>query len=282
MDTTLEHAGRKVENPSDEDIARAIDGPRDDDWMVSLYRGEDDFMEAMLDAGELWVEVEAEGRFLQARSHLDEAVVKSMLASFRDGTEHWRDLALWKEPPAREPQTLSSLKQGPAPVILGLVLLVPLLVGAAIFTGNAGWVGVLFALAFPGVIAVAAATKLAEVKRAASWKKASGRVIRSELTTGKRFDRQVQLPLVEYEYSVGFHKFVGKRVSFAEVTAGPDARAAIARYPAGTAVTVFYDPANPSESVIERELPSFVHAIWGVVAVMTAAIAFGAWWFLLR
>jgi hypothetical protein len=279
MDTTLDHGGTTTENPTDADIARIMEGPRDNDFFLSLYRGEDDFMEVMIDAGELWVETEVEGRFVQARSHLDESTVKAMLVSFRDGTENWRDLALWKEP---EPAKKTRPMDGPVPVIVGLSLLVPVCIGLALFTGKAGWVVVLFALALPGVIAAAAVFKLAEVKRASSWKKASGRVVRSELVTQTRQDKEVRVPRIEYEYAVGFHKFVGKRVNFAQVIAGAQAKEARARYPVGTAVQVHYNPAKPDESVIERELPPFVHAVWGLVAVMTAAILFGAWWFLVR
>jgi hypothetical protein len=277
MATTLEHAGDTIENPTDADLARVLEGPRDDDWFLALNRG-DDSMEVMIDAGELWVEVTEGDRFVQARSRLDEAVVRSMLESFRDGNERWRDLAMWQEPPPARRQTL----KGPLGFIMGLALLIPLFLGLAIFTGNGGWVAVLFALALPGVIAAAAVVKLAEVKRAAAWKKASGRVSVSELATETRHGKEVQVPRIEYEYTIGFHKFVGRRVSLAELIAGSAAKEALARYPVGASVPVYYDPADPSTSVIERDLPAFMHSVWGLVAVMTAAIAFGAWWFLLR
>jgi hypothetical protein len=278
MDTTLDHAGKTIENPTDADLDGILSEPRDDDWFLSLYRGGDDFMEVMIDAGELWVETEVAGRFTQARSRIDEPTVKAMLVSFRDGTENWRDLALWKEP---EPAKKDTLK-GPAGLILGLALTLVSIGIVGMVTGKGGWIVVAFALALPGIIAVAALVKIREVKRAASWKKASGRVVRSELVAETRQGKEVQVPRIEYEYSVGFHKFVGKRVNFAEVIAGAQAKEARARYPVGTAVQVHYNPAKPDESVIERELPPFVHAIWGVVAVMTAAILFGAWWYLVR
>ena len=277
MQTTLEHAGNTVENPTDADIDRALEAPRDDDWFLSLHRG-DDCMEAMIDAGALWVEVTEEDKFVQARSQLDQPLVRSMLLSFRNGDHAWRDMALWKEPPPRKKDTL----KGPAGLILGLVGIFVALVLVGIFTDKAGWMVVGFALMFPGIIAVATIVKVAEVNRAASWSKASGRITRSELATEKRQDREVEVPIMEYEYRVGFHTLVGKRVSFAEVIAGPLARETIARYPVGTGVPVYYDPANPSEAVIERDLPTFVHSIWGIVAALAAAILFGAWWYLIR
>jgi hypothetical protein len=278
MATTLEHAGETIDDPSDADIARILAEPRDADWFLALNRG-DDSMEVMLDAGDLWVEVMEGERFVQARSRLDETVVKSMLASFRDGTDAWRDMALWKEPPPRKKDTL----KGPAGLILGMVVaIVAVAIAGPVVTGNGGWIVVAFALALPATIAAAMGIKLAQVKRAQAWTKAPGRITRSELATETRHGKEVQVPRIEYEFKVGFHKLTGRRVSFAEVIAGPQAREALARYLAGTSVQVYYDPANPSDCVVEREMPSFVHAAWGVVAVLTAAILFGAWWYLVR
>jgi hypothetical protein len=277
MQTTLEHAGETVENPTDADIDRVLAGPRDGDWFMSLNRG-DDAMEVMIDSGELWVEVTEDGRFVQARSQLDQARVRSMLLSFREGDHAWRDMALWKEPPPARKDTL----KGPAGIILGLVLVLVAIALVGVVSGKGGWIVVAFALAFPGIIAVATVVKLGEAKRAQSWTRASGRITRSELATETRQDRKVQVPRIEYEYKVGFHTLVGKRVSFAELLAGPQAKEAIARYPVGASVPVYFNPANPSEAVIERDLPPFVHSIWGIVAFLTAAILFGAWWYLIR
>ena len=277
---TLEANGAEKVDPTPEEIAAAIAGPRDDDWFVSLWRGEDDYMDAMLDRGDLWVETEVGGRFLQARSHLDEETVKAMFLAFRDGDERWRDLAEWKEPPPR------ARSDKPPAVILGAAagigLVVFLGIGLAIFTGHGGWVGLMFALLFPALIAMAAAVKMAEAQRAAKWTRANGRIVRSELGTETRNNKEVKVPLVEYEFSVGFHKYRGKRVSLAEVIAGPDAVGTVARYPMGTSVPVYYDPADPGKSVIDRDLPSFFQGIWVAVAVLTAVILGAGWHFLLR
>jgi hypothetical protein len=210
-------------------------------------------------------------------SPTDAARVKSMLTSFRDG-DPGRDKALWKEPPPRKKDTL----RGPAGLILGLVAIFLTLVWVGLSTDDNGWMLVGFALMFPGIIAVAALVKIGQAKRAASWTKASGRVTRSELVTQARQNGEVQGPRIEYEYKVGFHTLVGQRVSFAELIAGAQAKEAIARYPGGASVPVFYNAANPSEAVIERDLPAFVHSACGIVAVLTAAILFGAWWYLIR
>jgi len=276
MQTTLEHAGRTIDNPTDADIAEAIEGPRDADWFLSLSRGEDDFMEVMVDAGELWVETEVEGRYLQARSHVDEAAVKTMLSAFRDGAETWRDLAAWREPPpasknAKPPKEImvASAMAGGIVLLLGVTALV---------TGHGGWVGLAFALTFPGVIAVAVAVKKAEIARAAKWNKGTARIVTSAWVMEKRYDKEVKTARVAYEFTVAFHPWRGRRVSFAEVIAGPDAAAVLARYPVGASVPVYYDPADPSKSVLERDPPAFFKSIYPVLAAVAAVIlAVGLW-----
>lgn len=276
---TLEARGAEKADPTPEDIAAAIAGPRDDDWIVTLYRGDDAWIEVMLDEGDLWVETEVAGKFLQARSHVDEEKVKAMFLAFRDGGEGWRDLAEWKEPAA----TPRSDNKPPAVVLgaaAGIGVVIALGVGLANFTGKGGWLVVMFALLFPGIIALAAAVKMAEAKRAAKWTRANGRILRSELVTEERQEKLVKVPLVEYEFSVGFHKYRGKRVSLAEVIAGPDAVGTVARYPVGASVPVYYDPADPNKSVIDRDLPSFFAGVWIFVAVLTAVILAAGWYYL--
>lgn len=275
---TLEANGTEKADPTPEEIAVALAGPRDDDWFVSLWRG-DDYMDAMLDAGALWVECEHEGKFLQATSHVDEESMKAMFLAFRDGSPAWRDLAQWKEPPPRAPQKPPAVILGAAAGI-GIVLLGG--VGTALATGNGGWVVFMFALLFPGLIAMAAAVKMAEAQRAAKWTRANGKIVTSELVTEVRNGKELKVPRVEYEFTIGFHKHRGKRVSLAEIIAGPDAVGTVARYPVGTSVPVYYDPADPGKSVVDRELPSFFRAIWIVVGVLTAIILAGGWYYLLR
>ncbi len=65
-------------------------------------------------------------------------------------------------------------------------------------------------------------------------------------------------PLVLYAYQVEGRMFQGRRVRASDKYgrtmpdgAGCSASATIARYPAGTAVTVYYDPLNPANSALE-------------------------------
>jgi hypothetical protein len=66
------------------------------------------------------------------------------------------------------------------------------------------------------------------------------------------------LPAVEYEFSVGGRKIRGNRISIGEDSGGANTAATLRRYTAGAAVTVYYDPANPKNCVLERGVPEGV------------------------
>jgi hypothetical protein len=278
----LQTGETKNEAPTPEDVARAFDGPRDDDWSITLTRDNgDDYMDAMIDQGELWLECEIDDEFLQAISHVDDATAKAMFASFYEGGDGWRDMALWKDP-APEPGEPKKKPEIPIPVIAGGIA--GLLFLITVFFLRGGWIVVLFALAFPGLIATAALNAMQKVKRAKSWTKSTGRILTSGLAAETINGKEVQVPRVEYEFPVGMslHKVRGRTVSLAE-TVGPHGAAAILkRYTAGASVPVYYDPDDPHKSVLERDLPEKFQLVWVAVAVMVAVIFAGAWWFLLR
>lgn len=63
-----------------------------------------------------------------------------------------------------------------------------------------------------------------------------------------------RVPLVLYTYCVGEATFRGNRVNDEarrRGRRGRDAESTVARYPAGASVVVYYDPDNPSESILE-------------------------------
>src|ERR1017187_4244994 len=60
-------------------------------------------------------------------------------------------------------------------------------------------------------------------------------------------------PTIDYRYSVGGTTFEGDRVSFRSSYSRSEAEAAVARYSAGSAVTVWYRPGDPRRSVLEPD-----------------------------
>jgi hypothetical protein len=243
------------------------------DWYLMLERGDDDFMEVECSGGKYEADCEAAGVYQRTMSYVDAEAAKAMLLSFLEGGEGWRDLGLWKAPDAKA----AKRKAFPVPAIFGIGFAILFFAGALI--GSGPYMIAVFALAFPWLIAAAATAKQMEAKRVASWTKGSARITRSEMGTETRNGKTVEVPRVEYEFSLGFHKFRGTRVSLAEYLSPEEAKAVLQRYRVGTGTTVYYDAADPGESVIERDLPKSFQAIWIVVAVLVAVIVAGGWWF---
>jgi hypothetical protein len=79
-------------------------------------------------------------------------------------------------------------------------------------------------------------------------------------------------PLVEYEYTVGGKKYRCSRIDVGEMISGSELETVLSRYPIGAEVTVYYDPADPSKALLERELPRKV--FWAVGCVL--ALVLGA------
>src|SRR5688500_14933681 len=155
MQTTLTAGGEEIPNPSDADIDRVLSLERDDDWYLTLSRGEDDSMEVMLDAGDLWVEADVEETFLQARSYVDDATLRAMLIDFRDGGHQWRDLAAWAEPKKQSthhPKAVFAFGGVALTIFLALVI-------TALATDQGAWITVAFALVLPVVVVVAVMVK---------------------------------------------------------------------------------------------------------------------------
>jgi hypothetical protein len=200
----------------------------------------------------------------------------SILASFLQGDGHWRSMATWEAPreaPAEKPWYLDGPIVG-AWGAFGVVILLDIVL--LVFKKGA-WVGALFLLAVPLLLVAAIVTKLREVRRAAKWTKGNARILRAEFVDATHNGRSVKLPQVEYEFSVRFDKFRGHRISIGEIMPGSvQAETALTRYPVGASVPVFYDPADPKTSVLERDVPPYFAAIWGLVAVVAAGCIFGA------
>ena len=273
--------GTRIESPTPDDVARALAGPRDDDWYLTIERGDDDLMDFTAEGDTFRVHADiGESPSIESSSLVDEAAARDLAASFLDDSEAWRNLVAWSEPAKRAAKS----RESPEKTRVMMVFVGVFMGGLAIasFLDLGPWIAVWFALGFPGMIGAAMLAKQLEAKRAARWTRASGRVLRSRIKTSTRDGRTEETADIEYEFSVGFKRFRGNRANLAEIVSGEEAKALVKKYPEGAGVPVYYDAANPSESVIDRELPSFFGAAWAFIAGLAALIAAGAWWFILR
>ncbi|PZR93967.1 MAG: hypothetical protein DI537_09045 [Stutzerimonas stutzeri] len=139
-------------------------------------------------------------------------------------------------------------------------------------------------IALPMVVMVAAmvVNAMLKVRRASSWSQAPGRIIRSQMAVrrppeGNEIGTVVSVPAVTYSFSVGGVTYQGTRVSLGDIS-GRYAQEALARYPAGRNVTVHYDPADPSDSVLEREAPKGAVKGCGLALLVVLLLVWGLYW----
>jgi len=147
------------------------------------------------------------------------------------------------------------------------------------------WVVYLFLALFPGLIAFAAIYKYFEVRRASSWPSVPGRVVVSQPQrrdvnavggSSETDDTEVRnFANVVYEYKIASTTYRCDRVSIGENNGNFEVAETLARYPVGKQVTVYYNPNERGEAVLERELPSWLwKAAAGVVLGLGAIIIF--------
>jgi hypothetical protein len=138
-----------------------------------------------------------------------------------------------------------------------------------------------------GLILVAAVYKTLQVRAAKDWPSTPGKVVisaaelrdvkvlDSECESGHKFEARNFANIV-YEYSVSGQKLSNNRVSIGEDRGNFQVAETIARYPAGSIVTVYYNPRHPREAVLERDLPKGLWGCLGIATVIALTVVFGA------
>jgi hypothetical protein len=149
------------------------------------------------------------------------------------------------------------------------------------------WIG-LIALPFVALMALAALSKAIDYRKASSWTATSGRILSSTIQVRRhRFQGEAETvenaPAVEYEFSIGARSYRGSRIGIGDDSGGANAETTLARYPQGAAVTVFYDPNDPRNCVLERSGPQGVTTLGCAGALAELALAGAAiYWLITR
>lgn len=91
---------------------------------------------------------------------------------------------------------------------------------------------------------------------AQDWSSTMGVVITSTIQVKRSYKSRSEIPVVVYQYQVDGKPYTGQVIKAGEqyfsVRLYGDAQKTIARYPVGAQVMVYYNPANPAESALER------------------------------
>ncbi len=153
------------------------------------------------------------------------------------------------------------------------------------------------ALALPGLLVAMILWISWQNWRTRHWRTAIGRIVESRnasrdirsteshliagreghsatVVTTDKIDRK-NFADIAYEYAVAGRTFLGRQVGPGADHGNLDVVDLLQHYPKGKVVTVWYDPASPGESILQRDDPRRLRAAWFGVAVLAAAIVGG-------
>jgi len=284
---------RITADPTPEDIARAIDRRGDDpDWFINLSDG-DGYVEAELErAGRFRLAYHSGKARFDAAETVDAATLKTIFLAYLNGNDSWRANRNWlrKASPAKAAEA-----SGEPPVwAIAAVVASLALIFVIVEVLPASWLerlpfagttlGSIALIGLPMVVMVAAMVinAMLKVRRAKGWAQAQGRITLSTMAVrrppaGNEIGTAVNVPDVAYNFKVGGQDYRGTRVSLGDIS-GKYAEEALARYPVGTAVTVYYDPADPGDCVLEREAPKGAVKGCGLLLLSVALLGGGFYW----
>lgn len=90
-----------------------------------------------------------------------------------------------------------------------------------------------------------------------AWPTTTATILSSRIGTSHTHDASSYRPEILYRYRVGDRSYTGNRFAFSYGSSYQAVSAVIRRYPAGATVTAFYDPAKPSQAVLEQSTVLF-------------------------
>jgi hypothetical protein len=288
----LDVCDRITADPTREDITRAVDQRGDDPgWFITLS-DDDGYVEAGREGGRFRLAYHSGKARFDAAETVDAATLKRILLAYLGGDKTWRGKLAW-QPKVSPAKAAEARGEPPTWAVIAVVASLALIfvivevlpdswVERLPFAGTT--MGNIALIALPMVVMVAAmiVNAMLKVRRAKGWAQAPGRIIRSQMGVrrppeGNEIGTVVNVPAVTYCFSVGGVTHQGTRVSLGDIS-GKYAQEASRRYPAGASVTVYYDPADPSDCVLEREAPKGAVKGCGLALLVVVLLVWGLYW----
>lgn len=118
---------------------------------------------------------------------------------------------------------------------------------------------VIFSLVFLAIIFSARQS----AAKAQDWAATTGRVTLSTLEARRGSKGStVYYPVIQYQYRVHAMDYESRKIMPGMEWGGSGAQAIVAKYPADSTVTVYYNPENPAEALLERDVPKYTIWLW--------------------
>jgi hypothetical protein len=275
------------DDPGDDDIVGAIDAkPQGAGWHIKLQSNGDDFIEATAGQdGRYRLSFMERGRRFNAAGPVDAETLKTILVEYLSDDSDWRDECGFIPDGPRGSRAKASRRISSKPPPWAVILIATAFSGTPIVFFFSESFGIVWLIAGPMVVMGLAmlANKMLQARRASIWPQAAGRITRSEVAATHRQTsggptEVINVPAIEYEFSANGSKIIGTRISIGEDTGGANTEATLAHYPVGAAVMVYYDPDDPGNCVLEREIPKDVPKGCVAILAILAAVGIGGYW----
>lgn len=143
------------------------------------------------------------------------------------------------------------------------------------------------ALAFSAALGAASAAAFAaaewnriRLNRAGKWMTAAGRILVSRVIEEENDGVTDFRPEIVYRYDVDGVQYTGDRICFGGVAASSDSVQAalyVRAFPEGSQAVVFFDPRNPSASVLRRDAQPAIRALYGAGTLLLAFSGYAFW-----
>lgn len=112
-----------------------------------------------------------------------------------------------------------------------------------------------------------------------TWPSVTGEVGTSEARTHRHEGHQsAPFPHVTYTYEVDGKTYHSSNIMAGGDVGGMNVENTLARYPQGAKVTVYYDPQNPKDAVLEPGNKTVSKAIWLMLIAMNIIVCVGGVW----
>jgi len=288
--------------------------PTSGDWSIVLENDAGDYLQGYAESGHHFrLTCRKKGQQFDGKELVGDVGLNNILVSYLANDKDWRRAFAWDRAPRDQDvfallsAAFRELKQRRAGkafkgmpgelsplTILGAVAIIGLFIGMAFalphwkgplshlpwpFSTYEGQLLLLFALVPVGITLLVAREKLGRIRQAASWQSAPGKVIESQISDSIpdstiRNELFENMPRVRYAFAADGRNFVGERISFGDDTGGANTQATLARYPVGREVTVYFNPGDPEDCVLEREAPKgLLGGCLGIAAFAIVAVA---------
>lgn len=114
-------------------------------------------------------------------------------------------------------------------------------------------------------------------KKVAAWPGVDGRVLESFVDSDDSHNKE---PRIKYEYRVRDQRYVSDRIcpQGRIATSGQYAEQLVDCYPVDRPIMVFYNPTNPADSALQKQLPAWVAMLKLVAGVVLIVLGTNLEW----